>query len=190
MDNLAYRDAPQKYEMIDGQVIAMSPVRTNHAVVSGNIYFMFRSYLQGKPCKVYSDGVKVYLSEKDHFIPDCMVVCNADIVKPNGVYGAPDLVVEVLSPSTMKRDRMYKKQVYAKAGVKEYWIISTAETSLEAYRLQDGRLELDGVYMPFPDMEQYEFSEDDKAMIVTELRCSLFDDLEIHLDKIFEGIIR
>lgn len=151
-DNLAYQEEPWE-EKLNGQIILMSPrPSVNHNRVAGNIYHIFRNYLEGKTCKAFTDGVDVFLTEKDNVIPDAMIVCNKDIIKPDGIHGAPDLVAEVLSPSTAKNDRGYKKDLYGAAGVKEYWIIDPAMQSIEAYLLSDGRYVLDGFYGIFPDI--------------------------------------
>ena len=102
MGEAAYRDPP-RFELIDGKTVMMSPCpRTMHADVISNINHIFQTYLWDKPCKAYTDNVDVYLDEKNHFIPDAMIVCNKDIIHRDGIHGAPDLVVEVLSPSTSR----------------------------------------------------------------------------------------
>ena len=113
-----------------------------------------------------------------------MVVCDPDKVKYNGVYGAPDLVVEVLSPSTAKRDRGYKKQVYEQCGVQEYWLVNVAEKSVEQYLLAEGRLELAEVYTLPPDY----LTEEEKEPYITEFKCSLYDDLLIKLEDVFDRV--
>ena len=79
----------------------------------------------------------VYLSEKDRVIPDVMIICSKDIIRDNGIYGTPDLVVEVLSPGTEKRDRGIKKNLYEICGVKEYWLANPEIKSVEVYLLID-----------------------------------------------------
>ena len=138
--NLAYKEEYVKEELINGQVVLMSPQPSiNHVNVINNISILFGNFLKGKTCQSCPDSAAVFLTEKDYFVPDFMVVCDPDKVKYNGVYGAPDLVVEVLSPSTAKRDRGYKKQVYEQCGVREYWLVNVAEKSVEQYLLAEGR---------------------------------------------------
>ena len=94
-------DDEPRTELIGGKVVAMSPrPATNHNRISWNLYGIFRDYLRGRRCEPFADGEDLYLSKTEHYIPDMMVVCDPDKIKPNGVYGAPDLVAEVLSPST------------------------------------------------------------------------------------------
>ncbi len=185
--NLAYQDAFPE-ELIDGEVVAMSPAATNHNRISGKIYNIFENYLEGKPCEPFPDGENLFLSEKDHFIPDVMIVCDPDKIKHDGVHGAPDLVVEVLSPSTAKNDKGYKKEAYAAAGVKEYWIVSPNDKLLEQYLLKDGQFILHDVYVIHPDYELAKMTEEERAALVTEFKCSLYDDLLISLEDVFRRV--
>ena len=109
MSNLAYTDDyKERFELIDGKIIMMSPrPRIAHSRALGNIFREFSIYLKGKKCEAFADGVDVYLDEKNHFIPDVMIICNKDIITDLNIQGAPDLVVEVLSPSTAKNDKGY-----------------------------------------------------------------------------------
>ena len=141
--NLAYQyEYPE--ELINGEAVAMSPSPAhNHIWVANNLNFIFGNYLRGKKCRVYPDGFDVHLSKKDIFKPDMMDVCDRDKIKPNGIYGAPDLVVEVLSRSTAHRDKGYKKDTYAKSGVREYWLVDPGNESIEVYLNADGVFTLD-----------------------------------------------
>lgn len=125
------------------------------------------------------------MTDKDRFVPDMMVVCDRDKIRRNGVYGAPDLVVEVLSPSTAKNDKGYKKTVYESSGVPEYWIVDPVGRSIEVYLLQDSRYVLDNIYTLYPAEELEEMMDDEKAVVMTEFKCHLCDDLVIRLEDIF-----
>lgn len=185
--NLAYKDERPE-ELIGGKVVMMSPATNNHTVISGNIHSIFWSYLKkkgGKGCVPYSDGFTVYLTDKDHFVPDMMVVCDRDKIKSNGIYGAPDLVVEVLSPSTMRNDRSHKKDVYGRCGVREYWIVSPGDKSVEVYRNNGIELVFHNVYTLHPDWQLEEMSQEERAALETSFKCSLYDDLDIELEDVF-----
>lgn len=187
--NLAYREDICE-ELIGGEFVMMSPRPTvNHNRTSENIYSLFRSYLKGKKCVPFGDGYDLFLSDKDHFIPDMMVVCDRDKIQPDGVHGSPDLVVEVLSPGTAKRDRGYKLDAYARCGVREYWIVDTANQSVEQYLPENGRFVLHEVYVIYPDWMLARMKEEERAAVVTQFRCSLYDDLNISLDDIFSGLL-
>ncbi len=183
-ENLAYQEE-RREELIGGKVVMMSPASVNHTYVAGNIFYIFKDYLKRKKCIPFGDGILVHLTDEDKFVPDVMVVCDHSKIKPNGIYGAPDLVVEVLSPSTAKNDRGRKKEVYAKCGVREYWIVSPGDKSVEIYRLDGSTFVLHDVYTQRPDWELEAMSAEEKAAVVTHFKCSLFDDLDISLDDIF-----
>ena len=186
--NLAFQEAWPE-ELIDGKITAMSPVAPNHSLTAGNIYTIFKNHLKKRKCTPIFDGVMVYLTEDDRFIPDVMVVCDRDKIKADGVYGAPDLVVEVLSFSTMKNDRTRKKDVYGQCGVREYWLVSTGEQAVEVYLLQGEDLVLDQVYTIHPDWMLEGMKEEERARGATHFRCSLFDDLNIALADIFDDML-
>lgn len=114
-----------------------------------------------------------------------MVVGDTDKIKLDGVHGAPDLVVEVLSPSTAKNDKGYKKDIYAKCGVKEYWIVSPSDKSVDVYVLEGSSYILHDVYTFYSESELSMMTEQERAAIVTKFKCSLFNDLEISLEDIF-----
>ena len=116
-----------------------------------------------------------------------MVVCDRSKIKPDGVYGPPDLVVEVLSPSTARNDRMHKKDVYERCGVQEYWLVSPADQFIEVYWLEDGRFVLHDTYTQYPDWALARMTDEEKAAVVTEFKCRLFDDLVIRLEDIFDS---
>ena len=188
--NLAYQyEDYQRSELVGGKLVMMSPAATNHVLLSGNIYHIFSSYLKGKPCTPIADGVTVFLTDEDHFVPDFMVVCDRDKLKGDGVHGAPDLVVEVLSPSTVKRDRTHKKDIYGRCGVREYWLVSPADKTIEVYRNTGTELVLHDAYSIYPDWMLPRLTESERAAVVTHFQCSLFDDLDISLDDIFSGLL-
>lgn len=184
-DNLAYQEE-QREEFINGKVVAMSPRPSwNHNQVSSNIYYIFASYLRGKKCTPIADGMDLFLDKENQFVPDFMVVCDPDKIKPDGIHGAPDLVVEVLSPSTMRNDKTHKKEAYEKCGVREYWLVNPIDKSIEIYRMDRIEFVLHDIYALRPDWELAKMSEEERANLVTHFNCSLFDDLDISLEDIF-----
>ena len=188
-DSLAYQEEFRE-EMIGGKAVAMSPrPMYNHNHIAFNIAVLFSNYLRGKPCTVIPDGTDLYLTEEDRFVPYVMVVCDRDKIRRDGVHGAPDLVVEVLSPSTMRNDRMGKKEVYQACGVREYWLVDPENRTIEQYLLQDGKLELNMVYASCRDDELERMSEQEKAELETHFQCSLYSDFDIALEDIFSGLL-
>ena len=187
--NLAYQEEFRE-ELIGGKAVAMSPrPMYNHNHIAFNIAVLFSNYLRGKPCTVIPDGTDLYLTEEDRFVPDVMVVCDRDKIRRDGVHGAPDLVVEVLSPSTMRNDRMHKKEVYQACGVREYWLVDPENRTIEQYLLREEKLELNAVYVSIPDYELERMSEKEKAEVETHFRCSLYSDFDIALEDIFSGLL-
>lgn len=183
-ETLAFQE-PLREELIGGKVVAMSPRPAyNHNRVASLIYHLFENYLEGKPCTPIADGTDLYLSETDRFIPDMMVVCDRNKIQWNGVHGAPDLVVEVLSHSTAVRDRGYKKDLYEASGIPEYWIVSPTDRSVEVYLLTNSRFTLDEIYM-LPPAEM----EEERDKFKTQLKCHLYDDLVLPLEDIFADLI-
>ncbi len=186
--NLAYDDREEKarVELIGGKVVSMSPRPSfNHNRVASNIFWFFENYLRKKSCTAIADGTDLYLTEDDRFVPDVMIVCDSDKIKSDGVHGAPDLVVEVLSPGTMRNDRTHKKDVYARCGVREYWLVGPGDKSVEVYRVGESGFELYDIYALHPDWQLAQMSDEERAAVVTHFKCSLFDDFDISLEDIF-----
>ncbi|MCL2096373.1 MAG: Uma2 family endonuclease [Oscillospiraceae bacterium] len=187
--NIGFRER-RRYELLDGKVYYMARPSSNHNAVVGNIHRIFGNFLRGKKCRAFVDGIDVKLSEKDTTVPDVMIVCNPDIIKKNKIDGAPDLIVEVLSLSTAKNDIGYKKDLYEKHGVKEYWIVSPGEKSVQVYLLKDGAYVFDNIYHVYEDWEIESLEEDEKSEVIKEFKTSLegFGDLLISVDEVFENV--
>lgn len=181
--NLAYQEE-RREEMLNGKIIAMAPPTIRHNEISFNIALAFKSFLRGKPCKAYSDGVAAFLSETDYVIPDAMIVCNQDIIKEDGIHGTPDLIVEILSPGTKKNDRGYKQKLYESCGVQEYWIVTPSDETIEVYLLESGGYRLDEIYQTAP--EQAIFLPGEREKYKDTIKVSLYDDFYIPLKSIFE----
>ena len=181
--NLAYQEETRE-ELLHGKNYMKSSPSVNHNRVAFHIATAFQARLKGKTCEAFADGTDVYLTDNDRVIPDVMIICNQDIIKNDGIHGAPDLVVEVLSPGTSKNDRGYKKELYEKSGVKEYWIVDVKLRSVESYLLTDGRYRLGGVYqLPTNDM-----TDKEKEACTSTIPASLFSDFCIPLDEIFYNL--
>ena len=135
----AFKQDDLKVEIIHGRkIVMMAPPFSNHNFVKGNIFGLFRTYLRGKVCVPFGDNQKLVLNENEGYVvPDFFVVCDRSKIRKDGVYGAPELVAEVLSPSTMVYDRGIKKDLYQKAGINEYWIAEPNLKYIEVYLLKD-----------------------------------------------------
>ena len=184
-----FRDR-RRYELLDGKICYMAHTSANHDEIKGNIFNIFKNYLRGKKCRVFVDGIDVHFSEKDITVPDVMIVCNKDIIKKDRIEGAPDLIVEVLSQSTAKNDIGYKKDLYEKHGVKEYWIVSQTDPSVQVYLLKDGVYKFDNIYQIYEDYVVNGMGEEERGEMIKEFKTSLYDDLTVSIDDVFENVER
>lgn len=188
MESTIIKENP-RYEVINGKTMMMSPSPAiSHNTIITNLTRIFGNYLYGKRCRNFSDGVDVHLDNENTVIPDAMIICNRDIIKNDGIYGAPDLVVEIISPATARRDKREKKLLYEKNGVKEYWIIDPVSKSIEVHLLQSGKYELDNVYAIYPDWQWTKMTEEEKSNAALSLKVSLYDDLIIDIKEIFRNV--
>ncbi len=130
----------ERWERIDGVIYDMSPApSTEHQRIVRSLLVEIGSYLKGKTCEVFQSPFDVYLNadEAGQYVqPDICIVCNPNKLRLNGCYGAPDMIVEVLSPRTAKKDRTAKLRAYKASGVREYWIIDPLYQLVEVYDLQ------------------------------------------------------
>lgn len=138
-------DDEKRYEIIEGKLIDMTPAPSiQHQIFSGNLIFAFMSHLHKHSVgRLLEAPVDVKLDEKNVVQPDLVVVLNnnQDIIKEQAIEGTPDLVVEIISPSTIVNDRNKKSELYAKFGITEYWIIDPPHQSIEVYNLINGKYE-------------------------------------------------
>ena len=184
------KNASWQEEIIGGEIVSMSPPKSNHNRVKYNIGRILGNYLLGKRCEYLPDGEGLYLAKDvDEYIPDGMIVCDPDKITEYGVFGAPDLVVEVLSPGTAKYDRGRKKDIYEKYGVREYWIVNPADRIIEQYILSNGRFVLHDVYHKYSREDIERMKPEERASVATQFKCSLFDDLAIRIDDVFDRVV-
>jgi len=137
-----------RYELIDGEAFLMAPAPTvSHQDIAGEVYRQLGNALRGKPCRALIAPVDVRLPKADEaderidtvVQPDVLVVCDEKKVSERGVRGAPDWVLEVLSPSTAGHDQVRKLRLYERHGVREYWLVHPSDKVLTVYRLVDGQ---------------------------------------------------
>lgn len=136
-DLLSVPEDNKRREIIDGELVVTPAPKIPHQTILLNIASAFRDYLKERPIgQVIISPMDVILSDYDVLEPDLLFVSNErkEILK-DWVRGAPDLVVEVLSPTTAARDRGIKLKAYARFGVREYWIVDPDEQAIEIYRL-------------------------------------------------------
>ena len=146
----------ERAELINGEIFLMAPSPSRgHQGISVELTRQFANYLEGKKCKAYHAPFDVRLFEKEGDAPedvdtvvepDLVVICDPSKLDDRGCKGAPDMVVEILSPSTQRHDRLVKLGLYQRAGVREYWIVSPEEQTVQVFLQQDGSLQLHEVY--------------------------------------------
>jgi Uma2 family endonuclease len=136
-----YRQWPdsERWEIVGGDVYAMSPSPSSrHQIVSGELFRQLANYFRGKPCRPLAAPMDVRLSEEDVVQPDILVVCDSRQILTTHVEGAPTLIVEILSADSALRDRAVKTSLYAKAGVREYWLVTPWPSLVEIFLLERG----------------------------------------------------
>lgn len=173
-----------KSELLAGKYCVMFPANIAHLQIQGNLYGTIWNFLKGKRCQVFSE-VKVVLDDENYFVPDLAIVCDKSKIKRNHIAGAPDFVAEILSPSTRKRDIGYKKDLYERYGVKEYWLIDPVSQVIDTYKLRDGKFVIDGSYHDYDPEDWAELSDEEKAEASLPLKISLYDDLVISVAELF-----
>ena len=157
-------------ELIDGQFYGMSaPSRKHQRILSelhGTIYNYIRS--GNGPCEVYPAPFAVKLFEDDKTIvePDISVICDQDKLTDKGCTGAPDWIIEIVSPGNPAYDYVRKLNLYLDAGVREYWIVDPIQKSIHVYHLVEERFK----------MISYTFQDEIKAGIYDDL-CIDFKEL-------------
>ena len=137
-----YMSTPEgsRYQLLDGEMVLAAAPSTKHQDIVGFLYATILHFLTGRSIgRVFISPTDVVLSDHDVAQPDILFVSNerANIITPANIQGAPDLVVEVLSPSTEEYDRGYKLALYARHGVQEYWLVDPDAETVEVLALTD-----------------------------------------------------
>jgi Uma2 family endonuclease len=123
----------------DAEPRAMAAPVSNHQMISGELFGILREFLKGRRCRAFHAPFTVRLDADDEWEgdvvlePDIVVICDPTKVDKKGCKGVPDLVMEILSPSTRKKDKLIKLQKYQKYGVREYWILDPDKKTLDVY---------------------------------------------------------
>ena len=135
-------DEGERYELINGEAYAMSAPSTQHQAIHRELFGQFFVFLRGKTCQLFSAPLDVRLfyeeDESDDTVvqPDIVVICDKAKIGPEGCRVAPDLVIEILSPSNTAIEMEQKLKLYQEAGVREYWIVDPENNGLTVYLFQ------------------------------------------------------
>lgn len=175
----------KKDEKINGVIYDMSPSPGyQHGIINSNIHRIIGTGLKGSICLVFMENLDFKYHpdiNDDYLCPDIMIICDRKYLKGGAYSGVPKFIVETLSPSTVKRDKSEKKDIYEKAGVEEYWIVSP-QGSIEIYYLEYGKYILEQSYMLQEDKEEDDYNAE------TEITLRAFPHIKMTLREIFEGV--
>ena len=130
----------KRYELMDGELFVLPSPTPRHQTVVGNLSFAFGAFVQRhRMGKVYFAPLDVVLSDHDVLQPDVIFISEGrqGFITESNINGPPDLVVEVLSPSTQERDRTAKRTIYARYGVREYWLIDPETRTVEVLKADE-----------------------------------------------------
>ena len=173
-----YADWPDypRFELINGEAIEMGAPSEAHQAILMNLSIALGSFLRGKKCRAYAApfDVRINFDRADNTVvqPDLVVICDRSKVE-NGKHclGVPDLIVEILSESNFRHDKIKKFNIYLNAGVREYWIVDPDRRIVDVYLLQNGS------YVAKP------YGATDKIPV------SVVEDCEINVADIFEDML-
>ena len=169
----------ERVELIKGRIVKMSPApNVRHQVLAASLYGQFSRFFTNKPCQWFPAPFDVRLpvpgraNESTVVQPDLCIICDPDKLDSQGCIGAPDLVVEILSPGNSRHDLHIKFDLYEESGVKEYWIIQPETRVVQVFSLQQNR------YIGLRP-----FTED------MQVESKLFPELNVQVDDLFKGVI-
>lgn len=156
--------AGQRAELIDGQIYNMAPPSPLHQELVMELSATLRDYIKKNngTCKVYPAPFAVFLNQDDqnYVEPDISVICDSNKMNDRGCNGAPDFIIEIVSPSSQRMDYLTKLFKYRTAGVREYWIVNPMKQTVQVYCFDN-----------VEDSTQYSFDD--------EISVGIYDDLKI-----------
>ena len=161
------------YELINGYLMKKSAPRPQHQNISINLSFYLLGFIkENKMGKLFTAPIDVFLDDLNAVQPDLVFISTdkQNMITNDGIIGIPDLMIEIISPSSVIRDRVDKKNLYERLNVSEYWIIDPQYQDIEVYTIQNGRYELySGV-----------------TMFEGVLKSTIFEGIAINLADLFE----
>ena len=184
-------DFRDDYEIIEGvKFMAPSP-GWGHVNVTANLIATIGVHARiNKLGVAVADNFDVHFPDGNLFQPDFIFVSaeNAKLLfqsKDNTIHGVPDMVAEIFSKSTMKRDLGIKKDVYERNGVREYWIIDPWSENIQVYLLREGKYFLDDVYQNYSDDELSKLTDEERAEVKMEVPVAVLDGFTVKIRNIF-----
>lgn len=167
----------ERWEIIEGIPYMQAAPSWQHQSISSELNRQFSNYLLNKSCRIFNAPFDLILPSKNENAedsknvvqPDLLVICNMKGLRGTGFYGVPDLIIEITSPSTIRKDKVLKFNRYEKVGVKEYWIVEPDGKFISVFTLgENGRYGRPDIY-----------TDEDVVKV------SIFEDLEIDLNTVF-----
>jgi Uma2 family endonuclease len=159
-------------EFIDGEIILQATPTADHQRILGRLFIALTNYFKGSKCEPFMAPFNVILRENDEDIkrvqPDLFIICDEKLYTENQYEGVPPLIIEIVSPSNASDDYIRKPNLYMKFGVKEYWIVSPKNRTIEVFSLEEGVYGEPTIYFK------------DKT-----LKSALFEELQINLAEVF-----
>ena len=161
----------ERAELIDGVIYNMAPPNTLHQRLVSVLHYKITDYIKKNngDCEVYPAPFAVFLNadDKNYVEPDISVICDKDKLNDKGCNGAPDWIIEIISPSTKRIDYGIKLLKYRTAGVREYWIVNPLTNTVNVYNFEKEE-----------QSDQYSFEDDIKVCI--------YDDLIINISELLK----
>ena len=168
VDDIYALPEDERAELIDGQIYYMAPPTRKQQDVSMELSSQIKAYVRSKggQCKVYAAPFAVYLDESvnTYVEPDISVICDKNKLTDKGCKGAPDWIIEIVSPASRRMDYYTKLFKYRTAGVREYWIVDPSKNQIIVYDFEHG------------DMEQFTFQDS--------IKSGIYEDLFIRLENV------
>jgi Uma2 family endonuclease len=138
-------EGPERYQLINGEIYQMASPSVEHQAIVRDLIIQFGNWLKDKPCQVFPAPLDVRLfpqkdkSDNTVLQPDILVVCDKKKLSKNSIDGAPDMVIEVISPSNTHAEQIMKFNYYLKAGVREFWVIEPETKRAQVNVYENGR---------------------------------------------------
>lgn len=157
----------ERWEIINGEAYAMTPAPSiKHQKLSRYLISLFSAFFSGRQCEPFHAPTDVVFDEQNVVQPDLLVICDRSKITETNIKGAPDLVVEIISPSTALKDKREKKVLYERFGVREYLIVYPAEELVGRFQFVDGH---------YGSEEMFGWEEALPLAIFPELRLNLWE---------------
>ncbi|OOO00185.1 MAG: hypothetical protein ATN35_08705 [Epulopiscium sp. Nele67-Bin004] len=180
-------DTVWRKECICNVVCCLSPgTNPRHKEISYNLMIKTADALDETTGEVFVDNITIHFDENNYVMPNIAILEDETKFKEDGYYGIPKLVGEILSPSSIIRDRVEKLKLYEKFGVPEYWIVEPSGGYIEQYLLENGKYELKKICSVLSDGEYKRLNKEEKEEYTTVIKPCCYENIEIDIKEVFE----